>query len=123
MKISILSSLLTTLALMGCSQTSQPTIQEPSPNPLCTTKSMPGGWSDADITPDVQAAVNALMSHMGSHSELQSVDKVRTQVVSGINYAIEYRLKNGEVWHAVVYRNLRNDYMVDQVATPGPLCP
>ncbi|NVD07784.1 pyruvate dehydrogenase [Vibrio sp. JPW-9-11-11] len=84
---------------------------------------MPGGWQTSDITPDVQAAVNVLMTHMGSRSELQSVDQVLTQVVSGTNYAIEYSLKNGETWHAVVYRNLRNDYMVDQVAELGPLCP
>ncbi|EGA64224.1 hypothetical protein VIBR0546_02785 [Vibrio brasiliensis LMG 20546] len=84
---------------------------------------MPGGWSVSEITPDSQRAIDTVMSQMNTASPLKQVNEVRTQVVNGVNYAIEFTLENGEVWHAVVYRNLRNDYMIDQVAQQGELCP
>ncbi|MDN3685683.1 cystatin domain-containing protein [Vibrio sinaloensis] len=83
-----------------------------------------GGWSQSEITPEVEQAVVTVISQMNSSSKLKQINDVRTQVVNGVNYAIEFTLENGEVWNTVVFfRNLRNDYMIEQIAKQGPLCP
>ncbi|RTZ17204.1 2-oxoglutarate dehydrogenase [Vibrio aquaticus] len=115
---------LTALAtLAGCSQTTQPEKDPASISPMCRTEALAGGWSVSELTPEAQRAVNTVLSQMNTASKLKQVNEVRTQVVNGVNYAIEFTLENGEVWHTVVYRNLRNDYMIEEVAQLGPLCP
>lgn len=123
MKKVIFTSILTLTALMGCSQSSVSESKAQPVNAMCQSEPMPGGWSVSQITPDVQQAIDTVMAQMNTASPLKEVNEVRTQVVNGINYAIEFTLENGEVWHAVVYKNLRNDYMIDQVAQQGALCP
>tara|TARA_Y100001956_G_scaffold56230_2_gene55252 strand:+ start:1893 stop:2264 length:372 start_codon:yes stop_codon:yes gene_type:complete len=114
---------LSIVALAGCAQQSEPQKQISPKNPMCSTEVMPGGWSKSDVTPDVERAVNTVITQMNSASGLKQINEVRTQIVSGVNYAIEFTLDNGEVWNTVVYKNLRNDYMIERVATQGPLCP
>lgn len=115
---------LTALAtLAGCSQSTPPEQDPASITPMCRTEALAGGWSVSELTPEAQRAVNTVLSQMNTASKLKQVNEVRTQVVNGINYAIEFTLENGEVWHTVVYRNLRNDYMIEEVAQLGPLCP
>ncbi|WP_040896153.1 cystatin domain-containing protein [Vibrio brasiliensis] len=109
--------------LAGCSQNTNSEQSSRPVSAMCQSKPMPGGWSVSEITPDSQRAIDTVMSQMNTASPLKQVNEVRTQVVNGVNYAIEFTLENGEVWHAVVYRNLRNDYMIDQVAQQGELCP
>lgn len=64
-----------------------------------------------------------VMPQVGAESRLKQINQVKTQVVNGVNYAIEFTLENGEIWNTLVFRNLRNDYMIEQVAKPGALCP
>lgn len=123
MKNFILIAALPVILLSGCAKQSEPLPQPLQVNPMCSTKMMPGGWSESEITPDVQRAINTVMSQMNTASQLKKINTVRTQVVSGINYAIEFTLENGEVWNTVVYKNLRNDYMIERVAKLAPLCP
>lgn len=119
MKKIIVVAALSTLAITGCAA------QQPDKpvSPMCQSKAMPGGWQVAEMTPEVDQAVKTLMDRMNTSSALKSVNEVRTQVVNGTNYAIEIELENGEIWHAIVYRNIRNDYMIDSVAKQGKLCP
>lgn len=119
----IFTSVLALTALFGCSQNSKNEQPTRPVTAMCQSKSMPGGWSVSQITPEAQQAIDTVMAQMNTASPLKEVNEVRTQVVNGVNYAIEFTLENGEVWHAVVYRNLRNDYMIDQVAEQGALCP
>ena len=111
---------LVVVTITGCATQTQP---EKPVSPMCQTKMMPGGWQVAEMTPAVEQAVQTLMDRMNNASPLKQVNQVRTQIVNGTNFAIEIELQNGEVWHAMVYRNLRNDYMIDSVAKQGPLCP
>ena len=117
MKILLTATALAVLTMTGCATQTKPV------SPMCQTKMMPGGWHVAEMTPAVEQAVQTLMDRMNNASPLKQVNQVRTQIVNGTNYAIEIELENGEIWHAMVYRNLRNDYMIDSVAKQGPLCP
>ncbi|KFI11097.1 2-oxoglutarate dehydrogenase [Vibrio coralliilyticus] len=116
------SSVISVLALAGCATQSQPE-PELAKNPMCMEKGLPGGWSTSSITPEVMRAMDTILGQMNTESPVKQINQVRTQVVSGMNYAIEFTLENGEVWHAVVNRNLRDDYMIERIAKPGPLCP
>ncbi|WP_260260263.1 2-oxoglutarate dehydrogenase [Vibrio intestinalis] len=107
------------LAVAGCAQSDMP---KQSTSPICQSKAMPGGWQTVEVTPEVRQAVETLMLRIEADSELKQINQVRSQVVNGTNYAIEIELINGEVWHGIVHRNLRNDYMIDSVAKQGPLC-
>lgn len=108
-----------TLALAGCAQSDAP---KQNASPICQSKAMPGSWQAVDITPEVDQAVETLMLRIETDSELKQINQVRRQIVNGTNYAIEIELTNGQVWHGIVHRNLRNDYMIDSVAKQGPLC-
>lgn len=116
------SSVISVLALSGCATQSQPE-PELAKKPMCMEKGLPGGWSTSSITPEVMRAMDTILGQMNTESPVKQINQVRTQVVSGMNYAIEFTLENGEVWHAVVNRNLRDDYMIERIAKPGPLCP
>lgn len=118
-----LVSLTAVAVLAGCSQATQPEKDPASVSSMCRTEALAGGWSVSELTPEAQQAVDIIMYQMNTASKLKQVNEVRTQVVNGINYAIEFTLENDEVWHAVVYRNLRGDYMIDSVAQRGKLCP
>ena len=122
MKTKILSSILVIAPLAGCSQYTKP---ETTSNiaPLCSESAMPGGWRQSPITSEVEQAMLIVMPQVGAESRLKQINQVKTQVVNGVNYAIEFTLENGEIWNTLVFRNLRNDYMIEQVAKPGALCP
>ncbi|NOJ21875.1 cystatin family protein [Vibrio coralliilyticus] len=118
------TSVISVLVLAGCATQSQPEPeQELAQNPICIEKGLPGGWSTSSITPEVMRAMDTILGQMNNESPVKQINQVRTQVVSGMNYAIEFTLENGEVWHAVVNRSLRDDYMIERIAKPGPLCP
>ncbi|WP_162048000.1 cystatin domain-containing protein [Vibrio taketomensis] len=125
MKRYLMLALVSTAVLAGCSnQAAQEHNDTTKPvTALCQTKAMPGGWQDSGITPDVQQAINTMVERMNNASPVKSVNRVRTQVVNGINYAIEIQLENGQFWHGIVYRNIRGDYLIDSVAKQGKMCP
>ncbi|WP_159650519.1 cystatin domain-containing protein [Vibrio atypicus] len=123
MKTILAASVLSVMVLTGCAKQTEPQKQISPSNPMCSTKTMPGGWSVSDVTPGVEKALDNVLAQMNTASKLKQINEVRTQIVNGTNYAIEFTLENGEVWHTVVYRNLRDDYMIEQVAQQGPLCP
>jgi len=125
MKKVILMSVISAIALMGCSEkanTEPAHVQTPA-KAMCSTEAMPGGWFNADeVSPEAHRAVELALEQMDSTSALKQITDVRTQVVAGMNYAVEFELENGEVWHAVVYQNLNDEYTVTKIATPGKLC-
>ncbi|MEO0889141.1 MAG: cystatin, partial [Pseudomonadota bacterium] len=43
--------------------------------------------------------------------------------VGGIHYAMEFELKDGQVWNAIVLHSARGDYMIERHAKKGELCP
>lgn len=123
MKRLITVSIIAAVSLIGCAKNSTASTDTPSKrSAYCQDRNLAGGWQASKMTPEVQKAVDTMLQQMNNSSPLKTIDEIRTQVVSGMNYAFEFTLENGEVWHGVVYRNIRGDYMVEQVAEQGKLC-
>jgi len=81
-----------------------------------------GGWSRQDEpTADARAALDWVLGQMNTAARLRRIREVRTQVVAGLNYAIEFELDNAEVWHTIVFRDLDGKYHLTQPAQLGPL--
>lgn len=112
------------LALAGCNQKApQPEKTAKVPHPLCNPASnMPGGWHKTDVSPEVNKAVELVIAHMSTSAKLDSIVSVHSQVVNGINYAIEFKLSDGQVWHTVVYRSLKGEYTISKPAQQGSFC-
>ncbi|MFM5429173.1 hypothetical protein ACET60_05685 [Aeromonas veronii] len=91
----------------------------PEPQPCVT---LPGGWQkQINHSPDSEVALASMLKRMNTTAEFKNIREVRTQVVSGINYDIEFLLDNGEIWNARIHRDLAGNYMPIRVATKGEL--
>ena len=123
MKKVLLVTIFSVAALAGCSQKSEvPEQAQETPNPICSTKNLTGGWSQSDITPEAKQALDVVLGQMNTSAKLEKILSVRTQVVAGLNYAIEFEMENGQVWNTVVYRSLQGDIEMMQAAQQGRLC-
>jgi len=81
-----------------------------------------GGWSRQDEpSDDARAALDWVLGQMNTAAHLRRIREVRTQVVAGLNYAIEFELDNGEVWHTIVFRDLGGKFHLSQRAQLGAL--
>lgn len=80
------------------------------------THRMVGGWQTTEVTPEVEDAVQFVLEQMNTASELDEIVQVKTQVVKGYNYDIDFRLENGEVWNVIVYRDLDGDFSMTKKA-------
>ncbi|MCC4786782.1 cystatin domain-containing protein [Vibrio splendidus] len=117
------ATLFSVAVLAGCSQKSEVPVQsQENTNPICSTKNLTGGWSQSDITPQAKQALDVVLGQMNTSAKLKQILSVRTQVVAGLNYAIEFEMDNGEVWNTVVYRSLQGDIEMTQPAQQGRLC-
>ncbi|MCF7485241.1 MULTISPECIES: cystatin family protein [Vibrio] len=117
------ATLFSVAVLAGCSQQSEvPARSQENANPICSTKNLTGGWSQSDITPQAKQALDVVLGQMDTSAKLKQILSVRTQVVAGLNYAIEFEMDNGEVWNTVVYRSLQGDIEMMQAAQQGRLC-
>lgn len=80
-----------------------------------------GGWTRQDtVSEDAQAALDWVLGQMNTAAGLRDIRGVWTQVVAGLNYAIEFELDNDEVWHTVVFRDLDGNLHLAQPAQLGP---
>jgi len=77
---------------------------------------LPGGWSDTEITPEVEGAVDFVLSRMNNASPLKEILSAKSQVVKGINYEVTFSLENNTVWTARVNRGLDGTYTLLQEA-------
>lgn len=120
---------LSLMLLLGCtgqapSTADTGTAQEKSSMDCIPGEGLPGGWQrQSEIGDEARAALETVLKQMNSAAKLKSIREVRTQVVAGINFAIEFELDNGEVWHTKVFRDLKGSYSMAEVATRGPLLP
>jgi hypothetical protein len=80
-------------------------------------RSLAGGWSETEVTPELEQALDVVLKQMNTSAKLDEIVKVKTQVVAGINYDIDFKLDNGEVWNTVVYRDLKGNYKMTKAAT------
>ncbi|MGY3571184.1 cystatin domain-containing protein [Vibrio paucivorans] len=112
------------VSLSGCSPDSPQQVEKkPSENPMCISQeTLAGGWAQSVVTPEAELALDTVLAQMNTDAKLEEIISVRTQVVNGINYAIEFKLESGEVWHTIVYRSIEGKYQMTQVATQGRFC-
>lgn len=73
-------------------------------------KARVGGWSNTQITSDVQEAAEFVVSRMNNASALKEVLSAKKQVVKGFNYELTYSLDNNSVWTAQVHRDLDGNF-------------
>ncbi|NOI70931.1 cystatin [Vibrio owensii] len=91
---------------------------------ICGSKGgVPGGWQMAKVTPDAERSLSMILHQMNATDKLKQINDVRTQIVGGTHYAMEFELKDGEVWNAIVLHSARGDYMIERHAKKGELCP
>ncbi len=81
-----------------------------------TVRSMPGGWSSAEVTPEVEKALDYVLERMNTFAKLEKILEVKTQVVAGLNYDIDFQLDNGEIWNTRVFRDLSGNYSMAKPA-------
>ena len=60
---------------------------------------------------------------MVTGTRLTKVLSVHSQVVNGVNYAIEFEMDNGEVYHTIVYRVLDGEMSLTQPVERGKVSP
>lgn len=65
-----------------------------------------GGWSDTEITSEVEDAVDFVISRMNNASSLKKILSAKRQVVKGYNYEVTFELENNSIWTAKVNRGL-----------------
>ncbi|APD05654.1 hypothetical protein UJ101_00101 [Flavobacteriaceae bacterium UJ101] len=80
------------------------------------TQRLVGGWQTTEVTPDVENAVNFVLGQMNTASKLDEIVQVKTQVVNGLNYDIDFKLENGEIWNVMVYRDLKGNFTMTKTA-------
>ncbi|MFK0570541.1 cystatin domain-containing protein [Endozoicomonas sp.] len=124
MKAKMICAVVTAFILTGCDKPKEePPVENKTAEAICNTKeSMPGGWTRSEVTPEVQKAMDLVLKGMKKPAKLKKIISVHSQVVSGVNYALEYQLENGTVWSAIVYRNLNGQYSITQTAIAGLFC-
>ncbi|CAE6932942.1 hypothetical protein ACOMICROBIO_GDFFDHBD_02722 [Vibrio sp. B1REV9] len=86
-------------------------------------KGLAGGWQVSKVTPDAERSLSMVLHQMNALDKLKQINEVRTQVVAGTRYAIEFEFKDGEIWNAMIFHSARGDYMIERHAKKGPLCP
>lgn len=123
-RLTILACSSILLFTAGCAQqTEQETIlTSDNINPLCNVDNgMAGGWNTSTVTPEVEKATNYVLSMMNTSAKLEEIVAVKTQVVAGTNYAIDFKLDDGQIWNTRVFRNLNGKFTMTQPAQQGSM--
>ena len=124
MKLKTVSICALLVLLAGCQQEnpSQATQLTTSADVCNTQGNMPGGWNEFNATPDAQKAMAFVLKRMDTIASFKQILNVHAQIVSGVNYAIEFELDDGSIWNTVVYRNLDGAYAITQSPKEGHFC-
>lgn len=69
-----------------------------------------GGWSKAELTPEIEhIAVWAFNQMDVPGAELAEIENISQQVVAGMNYRMDLVFMDGSRWRIQVYRNLSGE--------------
>lgn len=126
MKIRVLVIILGALLLMGCIVNPDEMETEGTQIECDRSGELAGGWQTSEVTEDVEMALDFALAQMDTSAELEKILGVQTQVVSGLNYTIDFQLDNGEVWNTIVYQDLSGNYSMTEPPAPGRItdnCP
>ena len=124
MKVRTICAVVSAIMLMGCEPPEEkPVVDNKTAEAICKAKdTLPGGWTKSEVTPEVQKAVNLVIKGMEKPAKLKKMLAVHSQIVNGVNYALEFQLENGTIWSAIVYRDLDGKYSITQAPIPGLFC-
>lgn len=90
----------------------------------CTTDTgLAGGWTEVPITPELQEALETVLTQLDTTGTVSSLLSVKTQVVAGVNYLVDFELDNGETWHTKIFQDLAGNYSISEPAALGLSCP
>ena len=113
-----LTALAMTSVLAACSTTEE----NAEPNPFCQSgEGVPGGWQDGVVDERSVQALAFALERIDNFAGLAEIIAVKTQVVSGMNYALEFRLDNDEVWNAIVYSDPQGRMSMNREGREGSL--
>ncbi|MBR9789661.1 MAG: 2-oxoglutarate dehydrogenase [Vibrionaceae bacterium] len=121
----LLASIICVVTLAGCNSKEETLAPMQSPleaSPICSLENLAGGWSQSDMTNEARPLLDEVLTQMNATTKFKQILSVRSQIVSGINYAIEFEMDNGEIWKAIVYRSLDGEVKVMQPAQLGRFC-
>ncbi|MGI2026494.1 cystatin domain-containing protein [Endozoicomonas acroporae] len=124
MKVKMICALYAAIMLMGCEAPyDKPVVDNKTAEAICQAKdNLPGGWTKSEVTPEVLKAVKLVVKGMEKSAKLKKMLAVHSQIVNGVNYALEFQLENGTIWSAIVYRDLEGKYNITQAPIPGLFC-
>ncbi len=109
------------ILLVGCQQYNPDNSADMAD--VCTTQAnVPGGWKTFEVTPDVQRAMDFVLTRLDTLSAFKQILNVHAQIVSGVNYALEFEMDDGSVWNTVVYRDLDANYEIVHRPREGKFC-
>ncbi|MDG3084805.1 cystatin domain-containing protein [Vibrio hannami] len=118
-------STLCLLAMAGCSNVNNKANVSASDikSAVCSNQNLAGGWAQSKLNSESKEALNFALKSVGIDPSLVKVLSVRSQVVNGMNYAIDFKDQNDEIYHAVVYRSLKGKMNLNQPVQQGKICP
>lgn len=123
-RLTILACSSILLLTAGCAQqTEQETaLSSDNMNPLCNVDNgMSGGWNTASVSLEAEEATHYVLSMMNTSAKLEKILAVKTQVVAGTNYAIDFKLDDGQIWNTRVFRSLKGNFKMTQPAQQGSM--
>lgn len=125
MKLKVLTIILGALVIMSCSAKSDEVKTGGTQTECADGERLLGGWNNAEVSSDVEMALDFVLQQMNTSAKLEKILGVKTQIVAGRNYAIDFQLDNGEVWNTIVYQDLSGNYLMTKPATQGTVinCP
>ena len=104
---SVRSTILAIMVMALCGATAA----EATSPPEVPVPGMVGGWSSAEVTPEVRKAARyALRRLKRPGASLREVSHVEKQIVAGINYRITMKLSDGSRWRVVVWQRPDRSY-------------
>jgi len=80
-------------------------------------RKLAGGWSETEVTPEAKKALDFVLQQMNTSAKLDKIISVKTQIVKGRNFDIDFQLDNGEVWNTIVYVDLDGSMKMTKVAS------
>lgn len=124
MKLQTVSACALLVMLVGCQQHNlESTTGMTASADVCNTQgNVPGGWRKFEVTPDVQRAMAFVLTKMDTLSSFKQILNVHAQIVSGVNYAIEFEMDDRSVWNTIVYRDLDGNYAIVHRPQEGTFC-
>ncbi len=95
-----------------------------SVRPECTSaEGLAGGWSTMALTPELQETLLGVISQLDPTGTVAGILSVRSQVVAGMNYLVDYQLESGETRSVGLFQDLSGNFNLTEPPSPGPACP